>query len=223
MVARWVGRGLLTVGVLVLAFVVYQLYGTDLITNRYQNQLRHRFQAAIAKAETAPAQPKLPGVTLTAAPPGNGGSSPSVSLQAGRAAPAIPGGAFALIDIPRINLDMVVVQGVSAADLQKGPGHYPGTPSPGQPGNVGIAGHRTTYLHPFRHIDELRPGDPIYLTTPGGIRYTYVVASSLVVLPTDRAVLADTRDDRLTLTTCTPPFSASHRLIVVAELQPGHS
>jgi sortase A len=214
MVLRWIGRGLLGLGILVLAFIVYQLYGTDLITHRYQAELKHRFQAGIAQAEKVPARSLPAGVTPTA--------SPSASGQAGHVID-LSGGAVALIDIPKINLDMVVVQGVSAADLQKGPGHYPSTPSPGQPGNVGIAGHRTTYLHPFRHLGQLRPGDPIYLTTPQGIRYTYLVVRSFVVLPGNRAVLADTTDNRLTLTTCTPPFSASHRLIVVAELQPGHS
>ena len=63
-------------------------------------------------------------------------------------------------------LDIVVVQGTDTASLEKGPGHYPETPFPGQGGTVGIAGHRTTYLAPFRHIDSMEVGDPIVLKMP---------------------------------------------------------
>lgn len=102
-------------------------------------------------------------------------------------------------------------------DLKKGPGHYPGTALPGGPGNAAIAGHRTTYGAPFFRLDELEVGDPIFITTPGG-RHRYDVSEVMIVAPEDAWVLDPTEDNRLTLTTCNPRYSAAQRLIVVAEL-----
>ena len=85
--------------------------------------------------------------------------------------------------IARIGVSAVAVEGTDAADLRSGPGHYPGTPLPGQRGTVGIAGHRTTYGAPFRRIDKLRPRDPIVLEMPYG-RFTYRVERTRIVPPT---------------------------------------
>lgn len=221
MVLRWVGRGLIAAGSLIILFIIYELYGTGFITAHHQAQLKHDFLAKVAQAQhagatptptaspsPAPAPSASAGATATAAPP--------AELRQG---PIPPSQAVALMEIPKIGLSMIVVQGVSVADLKLGPGHYPGTPLPGQPGNVVVSGHRTTYLHPFRSIDKLVAGDPIYLTTPDGKKFTYLVTKQLTVLPTDVAVVDDTPTNQLTLTTCTPPFSASHRLIVIATLQ----
>ncbi|HXX89077.1 MAG TPA: class E sortase [Acidimicrobiales bacterium] len=126
------------------------------------------------------------------------------------------------IDIPAIGADFVVVQGVSASDLASGPGHYPGTPMPCSAGNAGIAGHRTTFLHPFYALDELRPGDVITITTPTESCAYRVDAPPFAVAPTDTGVLHGTPGDAtLTLTTCTPRGSAAQRLIVTAALVPG--
>ena len=103
------------------------------------------------------------------------------------------------------------------AQLQAGPGHYPSTPLPGQAGNAAIAGHRTTYLHPFYNLNELVPGDPITVETVQGI-FLYDVTSSMAVLPTDVAVVDPTPTPTLTLTTCNPRYSASQRLVVHAAL-----
>jgi sortase A len=127
----------------------------------------------------------------------------------------IPGGVAGFIRIPALSLDMAFVQGVTLDDLAKGPGHYPGTPMPGRGGNVAIAGHRTTHLAPFWALNSLRRGDRIELRTPRGTS-VYEVQWVRVVRPTDRSVLAPTRDPSLTLTTCEPRFSASHRLVVRA-------
>lgn len=218
MVLRWVGRGLIAAGSLIILFIIYELYGTSFITAHHQAQLKHDFFAKVAQAQHAAATPTPtaspsptatgPAATATAAPPAELRQGPIPASQA-----------VALMEIPKIGLSMIVVQGVSVADLKLGPGHYPGTPLPGQPGNVVISGHRTTYLHPFRNIDKLVAGDPIYLTTPDGKKYTYLMTKQLTVLPTDVAVVDDTPTNQLTLTTCTPPFSASHRLIVIATLQ----
>lgn len=131
--------------------------------------------------------------------------------------PPNQGSLLAQIYIPRINIDRVVVEGTSESDLIMGPGHYVGTPLPGQQGNVAIAGHRTTYGAPFYNLDKLRPGDLIEISTKVGT-FHYSVVRSLIVSPSDNSVLAPSSIPVLTLTTCNPLFSASTRLVVVAKL-----
>ena len=99
----------------------------------------------------------------------------------------------------------------------QGPGHYTGTPLPGQVGNAAIAGHRTTYGHPFYNLDSVKVGDPIVLTTLQGI-FVYDATKSVVVSPSDTTVLDNVIANQLTLTTCNPRFSASTRLVVQATL-----
>ncbi len=123
------------------------------------------------------------------------------------------GEALAVIRIPRIGLDKAVVEGVSVGDLKKGPGHYPGTPEPGQPGNAAIAGHRTTYGAPFGGLGELEEGDEILVTTRQG-DFRYLVDRISVVSPSQVEVLQQTDEARITLTTCHPRYSARQRLIV---------
>lgn len=127
------------------------------------------------------------------------------------------GNGMALIKIPKIGVDAVVVEGVEVADLKKGPGHYPDTALPGQLGNMVISGHRTTYGAPFYRLDELEAGDEITIFDAEG-PYVYRVTESKVVLPTEIGVIAPSSDARLTLTTCHPRFSAAKRLIIVAQL-----
>jgi sortase A len=119
--------------------------------------------------------------------------------------------------IPRIHARYVVVQGTAASSLRRGPGHYYGTPLPGQPGTVGIAGHRTTYGAPFRHLDALHAGDAIDVTMPYG-RFTYRVEGLRVVKPDDVSALRDIGRQRLVLTACHPLYSAAERLLVIARL-----
>ena len=120
--------------------------------------------------------------------------------------------------IPRIGMEKAVVQGVSLPELKKGPGHYPDTPMPGQPGNAAIAGHRTSYGAPFYRLDEVQAGDQLLVTTRQG-KFEYVVTERKVVGPDETSVLEATPDNRLTVTTCHPRFSASQRLVVVAALK----
>jgi sortase A len=127
------------------------------------------------------------------------------------------GSAIGRIDIPTIGASFVVVKGTGTSELESGPGIYSETAFPGIPGTTAIAGHRTTWLAPFRHIDALRPGQPIVLEMPYA-RFTYRVIGSRVVLPTDVSVLDPVGYSRLVLSACTPLFSASHRLIVFARL-----
>jgi len=117
-----------------------------------------------------------------------------------------------------IGLDAVVVEGTGGTTLRKGPGHYPDTPLPGEPGTVGIAGHRTTYGAPFRRVDDLEAGDPIELEMPYG-RFTYRVERTRIVPPTAVWVTRRVAYDRLVLTACHPLYSAAQRIVVFARLE----
>lgn len=203
-----VGRVVLVAGILILLFIPYLLWGTGLITAHNQSVLTAQFEAAQRRSGSHPAK------TIPA--PGH-----DTAPAAPQVAPAIPdppiSSPVGTILIPKINLAMTVVEGTDEAQLAMGPGHYPTTPLPGQAGNVGIAGHRTTYLHPFYSLDALVPGDLIYITTLQGT-FLYRVTGSQVVLPTDVAVVDPTPTPQLTLTTCNPRYSASQRLVVHALL-----
>ncbi len=124
------------------------------------------------------------------------------------------GDSLTRIRIPAIDVDVVVVEGITPSALRAGAGHYPQTPLPCEPGNMAIAGHRTTYGKPFGNIDRLKPGDEIEVTTPIGGCVYQVSRPPFVVPPTDISVLDATPDRSITLTTCHPRGSAAERLIV---------
>jgi sortase A len=129
-----------------------------------------------------------------------------------------PGDALGRIEAPDMNgLNMVFVQGTDESSLELGPGHYPETAMPGQGKTVAIAGHRTTYLAPFRHIDSMKPGDKITLKMPYGT-FIYSVQKSEIVDPSDVGIIHDTGYERLVLSACNPLYSASQRYIVYARL-----
>jgi len=128
------------------------------------------------------------------------------------------GDALGHITIPKIGASYTVVQGTDTASLEKGPGHYPATAFPGLGQTVAIAGHRTTYLAPFRHIDTLAPGDEIVLKMPYGL-FTYSVQFRRIVPPTALWVTRDVGYERLVLSACNPLYSAAQRIIVFAKLQ----
>jgi sortase A len=133
----------------------------------------------------------------------------------------LPGQAYAILKVPSIGVDEVVVQGTGTEPLKRGPGHYDETDDPWEDeGRVGIAGHRTTYGAPFWDLDQVRRGDVITLITEFGT-YAYRVTRSEVIPPTRIGVLDPTKKPTLVLTTCTPRFSAAQRLIVFASLIPG--
>ncbi|HZU80500.1 MAG TPA: class E sortase [Acidimicrobiales bacterium] len=126
------------------------------------------------------------------------------------------------IKIPAIGLDMVVVQGTDAGALSKGPGHYTNTPMPCTAGDVAIAGHRTTFLHPFYNLHHLKPGDVIELQTRTASCAYMVTQAPFAVSPSDVGVVANTPGQFfLTLTTCNPIGSSSQRLVVKAVMAPG--
>jgi sortase A len=210
---RELGLALITVGVIILLFVLYQLFGTGVAEAHSQAKLAKQFNAAVSAATASKTGPDNP--TL-------GSGSPSSGNQAQPSIP--PGGAIDHLVIPKIGVNKFVVQGVQVNDLMKGPGHYPQTVLPGQAGNAAIAGHRTTYGAPFYDLNELSVGDPIIITDLAGQTFTYLVSQPpRSVSPDDVSVLGPTPYAQLTLTTCTPRFEATARLIVVARLSGGQS
>jgi sortase A len=203
-----IGRVLIGLGILLLLFTAYQIWGTSVQEARTQSGLRTQLQAetnsdAVRRAlaeesalDKLPTGPPQTAPTTTAPPEGN---------------------PIGDIRIPVIGINQVVVEGTNTPDLRKGPGHYIGTPLPGQTGNVAIAGHRTTYGHPFYNLDSVKIGDPIVLTTLQGI-FVYDATKNFVVSPSDTQVVDNVIANQLTLTTCNPRFSASTRLVVQATL-----
>jgi len=128
------------------------------------------------------------------------------------------GSAVGRISIPSLGAHFVMVNGTDTSDLESGPGLYRETTFPGIAGTTLIAGHRTTYLAPFRHIDALRSGQQIRLEMPYG-RFVYTVVGHRVVAPTDvAAATADVGYSRVVLSACTPLFSAAKRLLVFGRL-----
>ena len=130
------------------------------------------------------------------------------------------GEALTQLQIPKLGVDVMVVEGTSLAALRAGAGHYPKTPLPGEAGNVAIAGHRTTYGRPFNRLDELVPGDKVILTTPLARHVYEITTEAYVVAPTDWSPIDvyPRKGSFLTLTTCHPEGSASQRIVTRAKL-----
>ncbi|HSL59433.1 MAG TPA: class E sortase [Acidimicrobiales bacterium] len=234
-----VGRTLIGVGLVLLLFVGYQLWGTGIQQARAQDRLEDEFAERLAEVGDAPTTTVAP---TTVPPPTTSG--PSTTAPTTTVAPTtttidpevlaalapVNGDPIARIRMPTIGVDQTVVYGVGVSDLKLGPGHFPSTPLPGQAGNAAIAGHRTTYGQPFHDIDQLRPGDPIIVDTLQG-SFTYRVMAHpdpddesvelghFIVPPTAVEVLDDFGDNRLTLSACHPKFSSRQRIIVTALLE----
>jgi sortase A len=128
------------------------------------------------------------------------------------------GDAIGKLTIPRLGNTYNIVQGTDTVSLEEGPGHYPSTAFPGMGQTVAIAGHRTTYLAPFRFINQLQPGDRIFITMPYG-KFTYVVQYQRIVAPTQTSVIDNVGYERLVLSACNPLYSAAQRIIVFARLK----
>jgi sortase A len=198
-----------------LGMLVYPIT-TDIYTSRAQARLRRDFVAQVVEAQTPPAIAGPGPVASPATPP---------AVHAGHG--------VALIRIPKLGLDTVVVEGTDPATLREGPGHYPGSPQACARGNVAVAGHRTTYGRPFGDLDELTAGDEITLATPQRRCVYQVVAgasrnpaprkgsAAWVTSPGDWSAVAPLQGSYLTLTTCHPKGSAAKRLIVRARLVSG--
>ena len=192
----WARRGLSVLSVALLAGAV-GLLGYPLYTNFYQGRVQDRLSDELASPELQ---------------------------QKYRERKIAVGDSLTRIQIPKLNVDTIVVEGTTASALRAGAGHYPATPLPCENGNVGIAGHRTTYGKPFANLDQLEQGDTIILTTPIGSCTYEVSKQPFVVSPSNLDVIADAPTRReLTLTTCHPKHSARQRLIVKATYVSGEA
>lgn len=209
-----IGRTLVTLGLLILLFVVYQLWGTGIWTARAQEQLEGDFTEAQQQYEKDNPVIKAPT------------GEPAKPLT--RKAPPIPpiGDWAGRIQIPAIGVDYIFVEGTDRDELKKGPGHYPATPFPGTIGNAAIAGHRTTYGAPFGNVDKIKVGDEIVVETVAG-KFTYKVyapeatapeTAHLIVGKRDTWVVDNTKGPELTLTSCHPKGSAEQRIVIKAKL-----
>jgi sortase A len=212
---RALAFALIAVGALALLDAVVTLVWQEPVSAIYAQIRQHELADALARAERAP---------VTA-----GERGALVALRDGRRRVAYlarelersarEGSAVGRIEIPRIGARFVIVKGTSSADLRGGPGIFGETAFPGIGGTTVIAGHRTTNLAPFRHVDALRAGNRVLLEMPYA-RFTYTVSSSAVVPPDDvRAAVARVGYSRLVLSACTPLYSASKRLLVFARLE----
>ena len=204
---------LITAGLVLLADVVATLLWEEPVSSLYASVKQHDASGQLDQLER-----EFPTPADTRAANRVHGSRRQVEVLARRFSGQVEDGqAIGRIVVPSIGLDIAVVQGTTTSDLQKGPGHYPSTPLPGEPGAAAIAGHRTTYLAPFRNIDSLHGGNVIKLEMPYGT-LDYRVQDTKVVEPTDFAILHRTPYQRLVLTACHPLYSASQRIVAFAKL-----
>jgi sortase A len=219
-VLRGVGQTLVTAGLVVLLFVVYEVW----ITNIFAHQAQHKVHTALENAWADGVDP-LPGSGSSGIPIGTG---------------------IANIYIPRLGRDyaFTIVEGTGPDSLEKGPGHYAGTALPGQVGDFAVAGHRVGKGEPFLNLDHLKPGDTIIIETEKSW-FVYSVLGNVakadlsapdangvpgreIVDPSDNAVILPipnrpnavpgSNDRYLTMTTCHPKFTAAQRMIVHAHL-----
>ncbi len=216
------GELLVTASVLVLLLTVWLLWWTGFAAQgAAQDQI-----TALQQQWHGAGQPE------ESAPPAGAASSSRTGAFVPEAVPDVrepaSGRAFAVLRIPRFgrSWQRPVLQGTSIADLRRGVGHYIGTAMPGVAGNLAIAGHRTTWGHPFGDIQRLRRGDPIIVETGAGW-FIYRVTGHQVIRPDQRSVIAAVpgrpgqrpSQTQLTLTSCHPKYSARQRFVVHAELE----
>lgn len=202
-VTQNLGEVFITAGVFILLFCAYQLWWTNVESDRATDQVVAQVRQSFVVPYTAPAQPVPEKLTVGA------------------------GSGFGLMYIPRLGDDWVkpVIEGATLDNLKKGITHYEGNAMPGEVGNFAVAGHRATNGEPFRNLDQMRPGDKVVVET-GAEWVTYQVTSSKIVKPKDVWVLdpvpgqpeAAATEPLLTLTTCNPRWASYERLIVFGEI-----
>jgi sortase A len=220
--ARALAATLALAGVALLAWVaVVLLWGEPITALRAGQAQRALARQLEEKAPSWPAAQRRPlrrSPATRMSPAARTSEGGRQRTAAGYRASLRAGDAIGRIIIARIGLQAVIVEGTSTAELRRGPGHYRMTALPGAGSVVAIAGHRTTYLQPFRHIDELQPGDNIDLLMPYG-SFRYQVYATQIVDPHDWSILRPRPFEELVLTACQPLYSASHRIVVYARLR----
>ena len=210
---RLLANVLIVVGALVLADAALALLWKEPLSSLYTHVEQGRLQHRLAQFEQAPLAP----VERRAISRLRDDKQRLAFAARAFARRTNAGDPLGRIRVPSAGVDDVMVEGTNAGDLSKGPGHYPATPLPGQRGTVGIAGHRTTYGAPFRHLDAVRPGDRIQLSMPYGV-FDYRVERTRIVPPTAVWVTDRVSYDRLILSACHPLYSAAQRIVVFARL-----
>lgn len=188
-------RWLRNIAIVVVALSVFEQFGTAALQHRAQARLRSELAASISRANV-------------------------VATDA--AARAVPGHAVARLEIARLRLDQVVVEGTDAGDLREGPGHVRGTPLPGEPGNAAIVGARTAYGGTFAHLGRLARGDVISVTTPQGA-FRYTVEGRRTLNGAERGLVRDQGDNRITLMTSSSRYATGRLLVVWARVATGIS
>ncbi len=234
---RLLGQVFILAGLLAAALASWYMWGTGIITAGEQTRLSGQFQERLLATPDAVALPlgeeaanaalevvipvawDNPVIQFTEPDLPALEPIPDLANLVPEVAPG-PGEALGRIVIPKAEIDWIIVEGVTPEILRDGPGHVPGSAMPGQVGNTVISGHRTTNGAPFYNLDVLEPGDTITVETVIG-NHEYEVFETRVVLPTDVWVATQWDGSWLTLTTCTPRFSSSNRLIVFARLVDG--
>lgn len=220
LIVQIVGELLITAGLVLLLFVAWELWWTNIDADIKQDQALEEFFSDV---------PVLP---ATAGPAPSTGSVPPVGEDFGEPAvleQAALTGTFGVAYIPRFGEDYSrpITAGVGTEVLDNlGLGHYPGTAAPGQVGNIALAGHRQTHGQVLDQIHTLVPGDRIYLQTRDGY-YTYVFRNTEIVLPDQVDVIAPVPTDPaaepvdriLTLTSCNPRFGAQERIIAYSVME----
>ncbi len=189
-ILQWTRRACFVAGVSMLAYCAYALVDSSVFQRVQGGQLERLLEVRIPGAGDAPVSP-------------------------GRWPATVTGGLIGRIEIPRLGFSAVVIEGTSTTTLRRAVGHIQSTALPGQPGNIGLSGHRDTFFRPLRNIRE---NDVITLTTLVG-GYRYRVVSTQVVRPENVGVLAPSGDEILTLVTCYPFYfvgPAPYRFIVRA-------
>ncbi len=232
---KHLSRLMILVGAVALVYAVtttlWREPVSDLYTRWHQQELASEFDraaAAYSQAPSADATTASPDATVrarrateTASATQNPSSSPDTTQPRRKRPPTLPrveqGEPLARIAIPRIGLNTIVVEGTRASDLRKGPGHFEMTALPGAGKVVAIGGHRTTFGAPFRHIDELTPGDTITLSTVYGV-FLYRVFAHEIVDKSDWSIIRPRKTETLVLSACHPLYSARQRWVVYARL-----
>lgn len=227
------GTALISLGLFTAGSLIQQVYFSDVTQVETQQQLRNLFMMNDENSEELRESENILSQKVNTEPgtyesPALGDDSTELSnsglnelfnnIFSEDATGNIPD-VFGMLEIPQINLEQYVVTGTSTEALTYGPGYYTKTSKPGNRGNVGIAGHRTTYGAPFSDLDKLQTGDEIMLTV-GADKYKYIIDEILIVDPDEgERYLYNRGDERITLTTCHPKFSDKLRLIVTGTLE----
>jgi sortase A len=229
-VARWIGNALIVAGILLAAYALLVVFWhdpfTDLYTRHQQGKLAKAYEARASSFDATGLAPVFASSGAKSGQPTPRATAVDPSVQPewriARTAAAYrrslhEGDAMGRIVVPRLGLRMILVNGTSTGSLEKGPGRDLQTWMPGEGKLVYIAGHRTTYLAPFRHIERLSPGDRVTLQVPYGT-FKYQVTRHVIVPADDLARLRNRGRDEVALQACHPRFFATHRYIVYAKL-----